>query len=96
VCLDSVQLRVLTMFFGDNVHYGVTSTRFGDETRPFDHFSTALAKIVEARIWAGLHYAPPMSRQWDSARTWPATWRRPTSSRWATTEFFFPVGAQGE
>jgi hypothetical protein len=56
VCLDSVQLRVLTMFFGDNVHYGVTSTRFGDETRPFDHFSTALAEITEARIWAGLHF----------------------------------------
>ena len=54
--LDTPALRVLTMFFGDNVHYGVTSSRFGGETRPFDHFSTALAEIVEARIWAGLHY----------------------------------------
>ena len=49
-------LRVLQMFFGDNVHFGVTSSRFGGETRPFDHFSPALAEIVEARIWAGLHY----------------------------------------
>jgi hypothetical protein len=54
--LDTPALRVLTMFFGDNVHYGVTSSRFGGETRPFDHFSTALAEIVEARIWAGLHF----------------------------------------
>jgi hypothetical protein len=54
--LDTPALRVLTMFFGDDVHYGVTSSRFGGETRPFDHFSTALAEIVEARIWAGLHF----------------------------------------
>jgi hypothetical protein len=56
LCLDSVELRVLTMFFGDNVRYGVTSSRFGGETRFLDHFSTALAEIVEARIWAGLHF----------------------------------------
>jgi hypothetical protein len=34
----------------------VTSSRFGGETRPFNHFSDALAEIVEARIWAGLHF----------------------------------------
>jgi hypothetical protein len=56
LCLDSVQLRVLTMFFGDNVHYGVTSSRFGGETRFFDQFSGALAEITDARIWAGLHF----------------------------------------
>jgi len=44
------------MFYGDNVHYGVTSSRFGGETRFFDHFSTSLAEIVKARIWAGLHF----------------------------------------
>jgi hypothetical protein len=44
------------MFYGNNVHFGVTSSRFGGETRFFDHFSDPLAEIVEARIWAGLHY----------------------------------------
>jgi hypothetical protein len=44
------------MFFGDDVHFGVTSSRFGGETRFFDHFSQPLAEIVEARIWAGLHF----------------------------------------
>jgi hypothetical protein len=44
------------MFFGDDVNFGVTSSRFGGETRPFDHFSQALAEITEARIWAGLHF----------------------------------------
>jgi len=54
--LDTPALRVLQMFYGDNVPFGVTSSRFGGETRPFSHFSAALAEIVEARIWAGLHY----------------------------------------
>jgi hypothetical protein len=44
------------MFYGNNVHFGVTSSRFGGETRFFDHFSDPLAEIVEARIWAGLHF----------------------------------------
>jgi len=56
LCLDGAELRVLQMFFGDNVHFGVTSSRFGGETRFFDHFSDSLAEITEARIWAGLHY----------------------------------------
>jgi hypothetical protein len=54
--LDSAELPVLQMFFGNNVRFGVTSSRFGGETRFFDHFSDALAEIIEARIWAGLHY----------------------------------------
>ena len=54
--LDTPALRVLQMFYGDNVPFGVTSSRFGGETRPFSRFSAALAEIVEARIWAGLHY----------------------------------------
>jgi hypothetical protein len=56
LCADSAHLSVLQMFFGDNVHFGVTSSRFGGETRFFDHFSEPLAEIVEARIWAGLHF----------------------------------------
>jgi hypothetical protein len=56
LCLDSSELPVLQMFFGDNVRFGVTSSRFGGETRFFDHFSEPLAEITEARIWAGLHF----------------------------------------
>jgi hypothetical protein len=56
LCLDSSELPVLQMFFGDDVHFGVTSSRFGGETRFFDHFSEPLAEIIEARIWAGLHF----------------------------------------
>jgi hypothetical protein len=56
LCTDGAHLRVLQMFFGDNVRFGVTSSRFGGETRFFDHFSEPLAEIIEARIWAGLHF----------------------------------------
>ena len=34
----------------------VTSSRFHGETRHFDRFSEPLEEIIEARIWAGLHY----------------------------------------
>jgi hypothetical protein len=48
---------VLQMFFGtDGIGFDVTSSRFPGEPRHFDRFSDALAEIIEARIWAGLHF----------------------------------------
>jgi hypothetical protein len=55
--LDGAYLRVLLMFFGtDEIGFDVTSARFPGELRHFDRFSDALAEIIEARIWAGLHF----------------------------------------
>ena len=57
LCLDGAHLRVLQMFFGtDEVPFGVTSSQFGGETRFFDRFSQPLEEIINARIWAGLHF----------------------------------------
>jgi hypothetical protein len=57
LCLDGAHLVVLPMFFGtDEARFGVTSVRFPGETRFFDRFSDPLKEIIEARIWAGLHY----------------------------------------
>ena len=57
LCLDGAHLTVLPMFFGtDEARFGVTSVRFPGETRFFDRFSDSLKEIIEARIWAGLHY----------------------------------------
>jgi hypothetical protein len=54
---DGATLEVLQMFFGtDKIRFGVTSSRFPGETRYFDRFSDALKEIIDARIWAGLHY----------------------------------------
>jgi hypothetical protein len=48
------------MFFGtDEIGFDVTSRALntgGPATRHFDRFSQALAEIIEARIWAGLHF----------------------------------------
>ena len=55
--LDGAHLRVLQTFFGtDEIEFDVTSSRFDGETRHFVSFSQPLEEIVEARIWAGLHY----------------------------------------
>jgi hypothetical protein len=57
LCLDGAHLRVLQQFFGtDEIRFGVTSSQFGGETRFFDRFSQPLEEIIEARIWAGLHF----------------------------------------
>jgi hypothetical protein len=57
LCLDGAHLTVLQMFLGtDEIRFGVTSVRFPGETRYFDRFSDPLEEIIEARIWAGLHY----------------------------------------
>jgi hypothetical protein len=57
LCLDGAHLHVLQMFFGTDVmHFSVTSSQFPTEPRSFDRFSAPLAEIVEARIWAGLHF----------------------------------------
>ena len=59
--LDSSHAGVLRMFFGDAPAggYQITSSAVnpgGPATRTFGSFSQVLDEIVEARIWAGLHY----------------------------------------
>ena len=59
--LDSSHTGVLRMFFGDAPAggYQITSSFAnpgGPATRTFGSFSQVLDEIVEARIWAGLHY----------------------------------------
>jgi hypothetical protein len=59
---DGSHTGVLRMFFGDAPAggYQITSsaTNLGSDpaTRTFNSFSEAVAEVVEARIWAGLHF----------------------------------------
>jgi hypothetical protein len=59
-CLDGAHVAVLRMFFGDTPgDFQITSTFAnpgGPAVRTFDTFSQPLAELIEARIWAGLHY----------------------------------------
>jgi hypothetical protein len=54
---DGAHLEVLQMFFGtDKIGFDVKSSQFGGETRHYNRFSDALKEIIDARIWAGLHF----------------------------------------
>jgi hypothetical protein len=61
-CLDGAHVAVLRMFFGDAPTGGsfqITSFAVnpgGPAVRTFDTFSQPLAELIEARIWAGLHF----------------------------------------
>jgi hypothetical protein len=60
-CLDAAHTTVLRLFFGDAPAGGFQITSFfvnpgGPAVRTFDTFSQPLAELIEARIWAGLHY----------------------------------------
>jgi hypothetical protein len=63
LCLDGAHTTVLRMFFGDAPEGGfqlTSSSTFllpGDlKTRTFASFPDTLDELVDARIWAGLHY----------------------------------------
>jgi hypothetical protein len=59
-CLDGAHVAVLRMFFGDTPGaFQITSSFVnpgGPAVREFATFSQPLAELIEARIWAGLHY----------------------------------------
>jgi len=61
-CLDTSQVSVLRLFFGDTPgRFQITSASgllapAESKVRMFDTFSQPLAELIEARIWAGLHY----------------------------------------
>jgi hypothetical protein len=63
LCFDGAFTSVLRMFFGDVIEGGFQITsistllQLGDPvTRSFGSFSQALTELIEARIWAGLHF----------------------------------------
>ena len=62
-CNDAAHTRVLRMFFpnaptgGFSITSRSTLLQAADpKTRSFDSFSQALAEVIEARVWAGLHF----------------------------------------
>ena len=63
-CLDGAHVAVLRMFFGDDPEGGdfqITSTSAllapaEPRVRTFSTFTQPYAELIDARIWAGLHY----------------------------------------
>jgi hypothetical protein len=88
LCNDSAHTTVLRMFFGDAPEggYEITSSAVnpgGPATREFDSFSQALDELIEARIWAGLHFrtADVQARQLGT-----------NVANYMATNYFQPVG----
>ena len=53
----SASMAALASFFGtDSMTFYATSGRFPGEQRTFNHFSDLTNEVLEARIWAGIHF----------------------------------------
>ena len=56
-CATSAALNVMEDFFGtDRVAFSVSSSRYPGQPRHFKRFSQMLQEIVDARVWAGVHF----------------------------------------
>lgn len=65
LCLDGAHARILAKFFGDTIPGGFQITSISTllapvpadpRVRTFSSFSQVIDELIEARIWAGLHY----------------------------------------
>jgi len=53
----SASMHALASYFGtDEMSFYATSSRFPGEQRPFNRFSDVTNEILQARIWAGIHF----------------------------------------
>jgi hypothetical protein len=89
-CLDGAHVAFLRMFFDDAPSGGFQITSRSaflapaePKVRTFDTFSQPLAELIEARIWAGLHYRAADVEGQQLGRNVAA---------YATANYFQPVG----
>ena len=55
-CISGAVVETLQHFFGtDKVSFSTFSS-FSNSTRSFDRFSVAMREIIDARVWAGIHF----------------------------------------
>src|SRR4029450_13141652 len=65
----SASMHALASFFGtDEMSFFATSSRFPNEQRPFNQFSDLTNEVLEARIWAGIHFRNPDAQSAELAR----------------------------
>ena len=50
-------MHAFESFFGTNdMTFFLTSSRFPGEQRFYSHFSDVTDQVIEARVWAGIHF----------------------------------------
>ena len=65
----SASMNAFAAFFGtDELPFYATSSRFPGEQRPFTRFSGLTDEVLEARIWAGIHFRTPDVQAADLGR----------------------------
>jgi PAP2 superfamily len=65
----SASMNALAAFFGtDELPFYATSSRFPGEQRAFTRFSGVTNEVLEARIWAGIHFRTPDVQSADLGR----------------------------
>ena len=65
----SASMNAFAAFFGtDELPFYATSSRFPGEQRPFTRFSGLTDEVLEARIWAGIHFRTADAQSADLGR----------------------------
>jgi hypothetical protein len=55
--ITSATMDAFRSFFGTNdMTFFITSTRFPGEQRYYSHFTDVTDQVIEARLWAGIHF----------------------------------------
>jgi hypothetical protein len=56
-CVSSATLNAMENFFGKKkIGFEIVSSRFPSQPRHYDSFADALAEVVDARVWGGIHF----------------------------------------
>jgi PAP2 superfamily len=56
-CISGAVVETLQYFFGtDKIAFRTSSSFMGERTRSFERFSEAIKEIIDARVWAGIHF----------------------------------------
>jgi PAP2 superfamily len=56
-CISGAVVETLQDFFGtDKIAFSTSSSFMGQRTRSFERFSAAIKEIIDARVWAGIHF----------------------------------------
>jgi hypothetical protein len=90
--VSSAILNTMRRFFGaDDIAFDIVSTRFPGtpaQTRHFDSFSAALAEVIDARVWGGIHFRTADEQGAKLGRT---------VANWEHSHYFKPLhGDQGD
>jgi hypothetical protein len=82
-CFTWSSLTAVQAFLGtDRLSFYVTSSRFPAEQRHFDRLSDAGEEVIEARIWAGIHFRTADEQGAELGRR---------VARWDRVHYFMPL-----